>query len=340
MKDLLSTNSIKTLVITGPTATGKTTLALKLAKLFPADLISADSRQVYTSLNLIPGKDIPSSFHKKNSSITLNQSPIPIYTNNKTSIYGYDLVDPNQPWNLNFFHQFAWKVIIYVSQQKRLPIIVGGTGLYIDTLFNPTPNTQVPPNPILRARLEKLSINKLQNKLLNLSPEKFNSLNHSDQHNPRRLIRAIEILSSSVIHPKSNHSSPQLDCLKIALTAPLSTLEKNITKRVKQRLNSDYLNELNILKSIDPDLKLPASSALGYQILSDFHQKKITRQQATTLWVNQELNYAKRQLTWLRAQSNYHWIDISPKNHAKQVVDLVTRWYSETNHDRYTQPQN
>lgn len=331
-----STSPTKLLVITGPTATGKTALALKLAKLLPADLISADSRQVYTNLDLIPGKDIPSGFHKKLSPITLNQSPIPIYTNNKTTIYGYDLVKPDQSWNLNFFHQFAWKVIAYTSQQRRIPIIIGGTGLYIDTLFNPSPCVQIPPNPSLRGKLEKLSVNELQDKLLNLNPDKFNSLNYSDQHNPRRLIRAIEILSSTVNHPKPTTTPPQLDCLKIALTAPLPTLKKNITNRVKQRLDANYLNELNILKSLDPDLKkLPASSSLGYRILNDFHLNKITYQQALTLWVSQELNYAKRQLTWLRAQSNYHWIDINTKNYPNQVVDLVTRWYSEINHDRH-----
>ena len=334
MKDLSSTNLIKILVITGPTATGKTALALRLAELFPADLISADSRQVYTGLDLIPGKDIPPGFHKENSLLVFDQSPVPIYTNKKTSIYGYDLVEPTQSWNLNFFHQFAWKAITYVSQQKRLPIIVGGTGLYIDTLFNPDPSTQVPPNPTLRNKLEKLSVDKLQKKLQNLNPKKFISLNYSDQHNPRRLIRAIEILLSSTKRQKSDNL-PQFDCLKIALTAPLSVLKKNITTRVKQRLDGDYLSELNILKSFDPDLKLPASSSLGYRVLNDFHLDKITYQRALALWVSQELNYAKRQLTWLRAQSNYHWIDISNRNYSDQVVDLVTRWYSEINHDRH-----
>lgn len=314
MSNLISS---KILFILGPTATGKTALALKLAKQFGGDIVSADSRQVYKGLNLVTGKDIPKGFAWKKDR----------YTNGTISLYGLDLVKPDQEWNVSLFQKYAHKTIKVITSKGRLPIIVGGTGLYIDSLItdfiSPTK-----PDPKLRKNLESLSLTALQSKLNNLNPVKFISMNHSDQNNPRRLIRAIEI-ASSIATPHIQKKESLNNHLIIGLTAPLSVLEKKISTRVRARLKMALGSELNYLNSFNLNKKSPASSSLGYQELDDFFNSKINEGELTTLWSTHERQYAKRQLTWFKKRPNIIWFDISHQ-YFKKVVDKLKAWYSHS----------
>jgi tRNA dimethylallyltransferase len=164
----------KVLIICGPTATGKTTLAARLAKKFKGELISADSRQVYKGMDIVTGKDKPQG----------------------VIIHGLDLVKPDQEFSAAHFVKVASTLINQISKRKKLAIIVGGTGLYLDSLINPPQTLTIKPNWSLRKKLEQKSIHYLQQQLKKLNPSKWRQMNHSDRLNPRRLIRAIEVEKS------------------------------------------------------------------------------------------------------------------------------------------------
>src|SRR3990167_9640413 len=153
----------KLLVILGPTATGKTDLALKLAKEFSGELISADSRQVYKGLNIGTGK-IPSGISKYQITIYKKEKYWKI---NGIKVWMYDLVDARRQYNVYHFVKDAEKLIEDVYKKGKLPILVGGTGLYIKALIDGLNNLNVPINKSLRRELEKLSLFQLQKRLQN-----------------------------------------------------------------------------------------------------------------------------------------------------------------------------
>ncbi len=292
----------KILVIAGPTATGKTKLALQLAKQFNGELISADSRQIYKGLDIVTGKDI-----------LANQ------------IYGYDLIQPGEDWNLSHFQKFAQKIIKKILSQNKLPIIVGGTGLYIKGLLeNYSPP---PPNPELRQKLTKLSLIELQNYLKKINYDHFDKLNHSDQHNPHRLLRAIEI-NSSPTKGRAHEVEVEFDPLIIGLTAPITLLEKHIRDRVVKRIKQNPKKELIYLKKFNLGWQTSPATSLGYQELDQYYSGKITKKTLINLWTTHERQYAKRQLTWFNKQKDIHWFDITKPNYQKQVVDLISAWYT------------
>jgi len=307
----------KLLIICGPTATGKTSLALSLAKKFSGDLISADSRQVYKDMDIATGKDIPKNFK-------LNNSKNPFYSNNHIKIYGHDLVKPNQEFSVAHFTKFAQKAIKSIHEQNRLPIIVGGTGLYLNSLIKPPASLIIPPNQSLRQKLEKLNLTSLQKKLSHLNPNRFQAMNHSDKNNPRRLIRAIEISNLKLSPPK--YKSP--DILWIGLTAPLKFLDTNIKKRVQDRINQGMSKEVKDLVNIYPNWSYPSFSATGYKPWRKYLEKKISQQQATDLWTQSERQYARRQLTWFKKNTHIKWFDIAKTKYQKNIVLAIKSWYA------------
>ena len=193
----------KILFIVGPTAIGKTAFALKIAEEFNGDIISADSRQVYIGMDIGTGKDIPHKFKVQSSKFKVENKNIPYYFDGKTKIWGLDLVAPNEEFSVADFARFAVPVINQIWADGKLPIVVGGTGLYIRALTQDLPDIFIPQNIKLRQKLHKLTTDQLQTELKQLSNTKFSSMNQSDQKNPRRLVRAIEIEMW-----KKTHSDP------------------------------------------------------------------------------------------------------------------------------------
>lgn len=275
----------KILIICGPTATGKTKLAAKLVKKFKGELISADSRQVYQGMNIVTGKDRPKG----------------------VKIHGLDLVKPDQEFSVAHFFNYASALINQIIKRKNLPILVGGTGQYLDSLINPPVTINIAPDWSLRGKLETFSARKLLNVLKKLNPAKIESMNHSDQLNPRRLIRAIEV-AHSLQGPTLQAN--QYDCLWIGLTADKDILDKKISLRVKQRINAGAMLEWQKLIA-KYDQKLPSMSSIGYRELPDVNK-----------WIKAEQQYSRRQLTWFKKNKQIHW---NPKN----VVNLVKTWYTK-----------
>lgn len=303
----------KLLVISGPTATGKTALAVKLAQKFNGELISADSRQIYRGLDIGTGKDHPQ----------------------KVNIHLIDIVNPDQHFSAFDYRRLALPLIREIQHRQKLPIIVGGTGFYINSLIGgPTDTYHIKPNKILRFFLNRFSLKLLQLTLKTLDFQTFNLLNRSDLANPRRLIRKIEISLSKktcYVLPITNY-----DILHISLTAPNSFLYPCIDHRVDQRLKMGLLDEIkNLLKKYkwsDPGLNTIAYKE--FRPVSPFLQGGIkggfvgAAAAALNRWRFHEHAYARRQKTWFKKQKNIIFIDITRPCFPTEVFKLVDKWYN------------
>lgn len=297
------------IIICGPTASGKTSLALQLAKELPkANILSVDSRQVYKDLGLITGKDIPKKLPPK------------------IAVFGHDIFNSDERANLADFVRYSQK-IIQDSQKTNTPlIIVGGTGLYLKALTQDLSNIATPPNPKLRRKLEKLSLKKLQDLLKKENPLKFLSLNHSDLMNPRRLIRSLEI-SACPAKPWRSGVIPPVNPPTfhwIGLLPDKKILKVSIRNRVLARIKNGATKEVtNLLKKF-PDKNLSLYTSLGVSQIIDFIEERITKDQLVDQWTHAETDYARRQIVWFKKQPGIVWYDkdIDKDNLSKKLSKI------------------
>jgi len=322
----------KILFICGLTATGKTKHAVELAKQFNGELVSADSRQVYKELTILSGKDIPKNVTPQKTTITVqhNQKKYSLVTYNLDGlpIWMYDVISAIESFSVAQFVHVANVVIADIQRRNKLPIIVGGTGLYIRGLTKSMETFAVPPNTKLRKSLNVASIEILQQQLYALDRMKFDSMNLSDQKNPRRLIRAIEVAQWRKKH--SDNVLPvdaNVDRLTIGLRTSFDLLEQRMQQRVEKRING-AMKEVKELMKRNPPLNLPSRSAIGIKLLEQYLNRKISRQDVINNWTHEELHYAKRQLTWFKKDPSIRWFDVTHINWKKEVVSLVSTWYT------------
>ncbi len=295
----------KLLVICGPTATGKTGLAVKLAKKFNGELISADSRQVYQGMNIGTGKD-----HPKEVKINL-----------------IDVVKPNQEFSVAQYYQLAWQAIKRIWKKGKLPILVGGTGFYIKAVVDGLATKEIPPNSKVRQGMKNWTASQLFQYLEKLDPLKAATLNKSDRANPRRLIRAIEIVLWKKENPNwqpRKHEVPLT--LFIGLKTNYKRLYKKIDKRVNQRMEAGAEKEVRSLIKKNYSWDLPAMSSMGYIQWQSFFEGKITKEEVIERWQFDEHAYARRQMTWFRRNKQIHWFDIEKKKWQDKVAKLVGGW--------------
>jgi len=293
--------------IVGPTATGKTKLALQLTKVLANDyqgfdLISADSRQVYQGLEIISGADLPAGFKLAQE----KSFSFPFYQAEKVNIHGISIISAQAEWSVTHFQQLALAVITSSLKNNRLPIVVGGTGLYHQHLFNQDPKLYIKPNAKLRAKLSKLSVTDLQKQLDQSDPTKLMQMNNSDRNNPTRLIRAIEIAFFGPSEIVKQSKVPSLKQLTIGLTDSLVNIESKIKLRVQERMTQGALEEVNHLLSLKR-INKQVLTTTGVQQLKAFINHEINQEKLVKLWTLCEFQYAKRQLTWWKKRANVIW---------------------------------
>jgi len=316
----------KLLVICGPTATGKTSLGFLLAKKFNGEIVSADSRQVYKHMDIGTGKE----------------------WNDSIKIWGYDLAEPTENYSVSDYFKSMKIVISDIWQRNKLPVIVGGTGFYIKSLIDGIATVDIPKNENLRISLEKMSIDELFNKLADLDGTKAASLNSSDKKNSRRLIRAIEIAVWNTQHGTEKHViekrkkvlDKNVDLLMIGLSASSLTILNNIENRVDKRINEGFILEVENLLKMGVSWQHQSMKSLGYKESEAFFKKGLTYEEFISQWVNNEIKYSKRQMTWFKKET-YHsgqkridWFDIDDINFDQSIVNLVSKWYSLDKHDK------
>ncbi len=317
----------KLLIICGPTATGKTALAIDIAKKFGGEIVSADSRQVYKEMDIGTGKDLP-----KGSTYKAVLGNYGFYEIKGVKIWGYDLVEPTKQFSVANYTRFAQKTIQHIIKRGKLPILVGGTGLYIKAVVDGIPTAFIPKNESLRKNLAGKTLAELFENLAQLDPIKAALLNVSDRKNPRRLIRAIEVAQWRLKSGrKEKIRIKKYDSLFIGLNAPKNYLFEKIEKRVDERINRGLEREIKKLFEKGVTWESQAMSSLGYRQWKLYFEKKETRDKVIDIWKNEEKKYAKRQITWFKKDKRINWFDISKRRWRNYVEKLIKKWYSNAN---------
>ena len=298
----------KLVIVCGPTATGKTAVAVVLAKKFNGELVSADSRQVYRGMDIGTGKDRASL--------------------RKVPIWMYDVVDPDEPFSVSQYQIMADACIQDIKRRKKLPIIVGGTGLYIQSLIQTVPTSQIKPNVALRKKLEKQTLQSLQLIMKEECLHVWGLLNDSDRNNPHRLIRKIEIAKSGVTKinkPKEK----EYDVCWVGLTASFPDLYNRIDERVERRVKQGMVEEVKKLLKNGYTWNLPSMSGFGYREWKDYIEGNVTMEDVIKKWKFNEHGYVRRQMTWFKRNKDIHWFDVSKKGFEKNIESLVCSWYTK-----------
>lgn len=309
----------KLLVILGSTATGKTDLALQLAHKFQGELISADSRQVYKGLDIGTGK-MPNQLTINNDQLIKGKGYWQI---DGIKIWMYDVTDPKEQYNVALFVKEAESRIQEILTRKKLPILVGGTGLYIQAIVEGLSNLSVSVNVAFRKKLEKLSKENLQIKLQKISPGKWENLNDSDRQNPRRLIRAIELAGTK----RTKVAGQNYDTLKIGLTAKREILYQRIDEHVISRLDHGMIEEVNNLHKNGLSVKRMNQLGLEYGVLADYLTAKINEKDLIKTLQGKIHDFARRQITWFKKAKDIIWFDITAKDFLVNVEKQVAKWY-------------
>ena len=273
------------LVIVGPTASGKSTLAVELAKKFNGEIISADSRQVYKGLNLGAGK------------ITKREMMgVPHHLLNEMSSH--------RIFTAHDFVTRASKAAAHILRKGKLPIIAGGTGFYIDALVGRIALPNVPMNPKLRKRLEKMTAEQLFTMLQKRDPRRARTI---DRHNKRRLVRALEIAAALGRVPQNIDLRGRYDVLWLGIAPTKTGLEKTISMRLFARISRGMIGEAIKLHVRGLSYKRMESLGLDYKFLALLLQKKISRKEFQETLVRESVRYAKRQITYWNRNKEIRW---------------------------------
>lgn len=289
-------NNKKIVVILGTTASGKTKLAVKLARQFNGEIVSADSRQVYKGMDVGTGKDLINY----QLSITNYQFGKKIKKIINMPYHLIDVVSPNTEFNLAKYQKLAYRAIDDILARGKLPIIAGGTGLYIQAIVDGYELSGGKPEKKLREKLEKMPVEKLFAMLKKLDFKTGESLNESDRKNKRRLIRRIEIIKSSS-GAKNRQGTPEYEALLIGLTYPMEALEKRIYKRIIERLEKENMaGEIKRLHRRGVSWKRLESFGLEYKYVSLYLRGKLSYDEMVEQLRIAIRQFAKRQMNWFR----------------------------------------
>lgn len=281
------------LVITGPTASGKTSLAVNVASHLDAEIISADSRQVYRGMNIGTGKDYDEYF--------IGERNIPVHLT--------DIADPGYRYNV-FEYQRDFKVVYDdLKRRKVFPVVCGGSGLYIDSIISGYRMFEVPPDSGLRAQLEKKSMDELTVIL-----KSFKSLhNVTDLESKKRVIRAIEIEHFNKSKPGTRSGFPELRSLVVGVSVDREVRRNRITDRLHQRLDSGMVEEVRRLLANGISEETLIYYGLEYKYITLYLTGKIRYDDMVKELEVAIHQFAKRQMTWFRGMEKkgtiIHWIE-------------------------------
>lgn len=322
----------KLLIVCGPTGTGKTSLAFSLAPKFNGELVSADSRQVYRGMDIGTGKDLPVDSKWQIVNGKWDGRKLGYWeTPEGIRIWLLDLVEPDKDFSVAHWYRAAQVILERLWREDKLPILVGGTGFYIKAMVDGIQTIAVPRNTALRAKYEGKTAEELFDILAQLDPIRAARMNVSDRKNPRRLLRAIEIVQFKGQTQRvlmNQFIETKHDVLFVGLTAPREKLYKRIDQRVEERLKQGVEGEIKRLINMGVPWDSQAMTGLGYRQWREYFEGKADESQVIKNWKRVEREYARRQLTWFKQDKRIKWFDISEKNWQGKVESKVRAWYS------------
>lgn len=293
----------KILVLLGPTSSGKSALAVELARALNGEVISADSRQVYRGLDIGTGK---------------------ITKREMTGVRHHllDVASPRKTFTAHEYVVAARRAIQEIASRGKLPIIAGGTGFYIDALVGRIVLPSVPADLKLRAKLEKKTAAQLFALLKKRDPRRAKTI---EPHNKRRLVRALEIVSALGFVPQSTENGSLYNVLWIGITPPKKQLEKSMSVRLSARFKQGMIAEAKHLRTSGLSYKRMESFGLEYRALSRLLRKEISRQEFEQELLRDIRRYAKRQITYWKRNQNIKWFKKPQKS---KITKEIREWLS------------
>jgi len=301
-------------VIAGPTGIGKTTLAVALvaalASQSPAEIISADSRQIYRTMDIGTAKPSPAE-----------RAAAPHHL--------IDIVNPDQTLSMAEYQAMAYAAIDSIHARGKIPLLVGGTGQYITAVLEGWRTPEVPPNPVLRAELEGFAAEQgaqaLFERLRNLDPE---SGARMDPYNVRRTIRALEVCieTGRPFSAQRQKQPPLYRTLEIGLTIERESLYTRLDARIDQMMADGLLDEVRTLHEHGYDWRLPSMSGLGYRQLGAYLRAETTLDAAITAIKHATHLFVRRQYTWFRQHGSLQWLDGLEVPVLDETSQMITRW--------------
>lgn len=309
---MVQTNSLekqKIVVIVGPTASGKTSVGVRLAQKFNGEIISADSMQIYKQMNIGTAK------------VTKEEMQ-------GVAHHLIDIVNPTENFSVALWVKLAQEKITEIINRGKTPIIVGGTGLYVTSLLNGYSFYDVPENQELREHYRNILINEGEDALYNILKQKNEErAKEIDKSKHKAVIRALEIIEANkeTTHIKNNEP---YNYLLIGLNHDRESLYNRINKRVDLMINNGLLDEFDFLITKHKLNRTHQSAgAIGYKEIFDLKDNIVSKEKTIELIKQHSRNYAKRQITWFKRMKNIIWF--SPISEYEQIEISVDKFLGE-----------
>lgn len=306
-------NKENLIIITGPTAVGKTSLSLDLAQKINGEIISADSMQIYKYMNIGTDK--------------IKEEEM-----NGIVHHMVDIIDPKEEFTVSDFRSRAIELISDINQRGKVPILVGGTGLYINSIIYDLNFTQVEPHYDIRAKYEKLANEKgreyIHSLLETLDKKSADNIHPNDK---QRIIRALEICEvtgkkASNINSDFRRVNNVYNLLMIGLYRDREKLYGKINARVDEMIEEGLVDEVKSLYEKGYDENLTSMQAIGYKEIIEYLKGEASLDEAVIKLKRNSRRYAKRQLTWFRREDRIEWVDVENYDKSK-LLDKIKALY-------------
>ncbi|MDN4593845.1 tRNA (adenosine(37)-N6)-dimethylallyltransferase MiaA [Polycladomyces subterraneus] len=295
------------LVIVGPTAVGKTALSLQLAESFRGEIISGDSMQVYRYMDIGTAKATPAE-----------RARVPHHM--------IDIVDPDYPFSVDEFQRMVKEKIREIQSRGNLPMLVGGTGLYVQSVTHGYQLPGVKEDPAFREEMHRLADEQgneaLHRRLAKVDPETASRLHPNDR---RRIIRALEVFHAKGVpfsHLQKQEGS-LYNTLWIGLTMPREQLYERINRRVDQMMADGLVEEVKRLRALGYRGDLTSMQALGYKEIQQYLDGRWTLEEAVEAIKRGTRKFAKRQLSWFRRLKEIRWFDVTRPGFTEEIHQVV-----------------
>lgn len=310
---VLGVGTVRLVAIVGPTAVGKTALAVRLAREVDGEIVSADSRQIYRGMAIGTARPTPEEERAARHHLV-------------------GIVEPDEGLTLAHYQERARRAVEDIWSRGKVPLLVGGTGLYVRALLEGWTVPRVPPDPALRERLQRIADEEgheaLHARLAEVDPAAARRI---DARNVRRVIRALEVYeeTGTPISARQRRRPPGYCVLRIGLTMPREALYERVDARIDAMMERGLLDEVRALAERGYGEELPAMSGLGYRQLLQYLRGEISPEDAVALIKRHTRRFVRQQYNWFRLDDpNIHWFDVS-RPVWEDVLALVRRFLRE-----------